>query len=86
MDEPHQLVIVAVPALVVLLLDRERRKGSPLTEVEVLDLRDGCACIALPAAEAQTFLEKRGYDDVSLDNVWSDWQAFRTRQSEDPGR
>lgn len=46
MEEP--LIPVFIPALVVLLLDAERRKGSPLTEEEVLHIRDKGVCIVLP--------------------------------------
>jgi hypothetical protein len=50
-DEP--LIPVPVPALVALLLNLERKKGAPLTEAEVNDVRDKCACIMMPVSVVQ---------------------------------
>ena len=47
-----QLIPVFIPALVVLLVDAERRKGSPLTEQEVLAIRDKGGCVTMPVAQA----------------------------------
>lgn len=78
-DDNPGIVIVPVPALVVALKLAEDRKGSPLTESEVLALRDSAPCIALPRAEAANFIEARGYNDVDLRRCWEDWQRVRTQ-------
>ena len=58
------LIPMPVPAIVVLLTNLERKKGAPLTEAEVNDIRDKCACIMLPVSAVQKMAESRGYDDI----------------------
>lgn len=70
-------MIVAIPALVAILLNHEKQKGSPLTEQEVLDIRDKAVCMTMPPDVAAEVAEKRGYDDISLDHPWEGWQAIR---------
>ena len=72
-----RLVIVAMPPLVDILRMREKEKGSPLTEEEVLSIRDGVPCIVLPYSEAVRIAEQRGYEDIPLENPWDDWVAVR---------
>jgi hypothetical protein len=76
MVEP-QLIPVFIPALVTLLIHAERLKGSPLTEQEVLDIRDKGVCMMMRVEHAQALTEKRGYDDLDPENAWADWQAVR---------
>ena len=78
----EKLVLVPVPALVAILVHHEKQKGAPLTEAEVLAIRDGCVCIAVPIAVAAKMAEERGYGDVSPENVWQEWCAFRTQVTE----
>ncbi|MER9898517.1 hypothetical protein [Mesorhizobium sp. M0130] len=73
----EQLVLVAIPSLVAVLLNREQQKGSPLTEDEVVAIRDSAACMAMPCDVAAQVAEKRGYDDIRLENAWEDWNAIR---------
>ena len=47
-EAEESIEIVPVPALVAVLLNKEKEKGSPLTEDEVINIRDGAACIAMP--------------------------------------
>ena len=72
-----RLIIVHVPALVVVLLHEERKKGSPLTEPEVLRIRDNGTCIAMPEDVAGVVAEKRGYDDIDPERAWEQWQVVR---------
>lgn len=74
-EEP--LVLTPVPALCLLLLKLEEKKGSPLTEAEVLEARDKAVCIALPQSVAKDMEEKRGYRDLILEDVWQDWLGFK---------
>ena len=78
MAEP-QLIPVFIPALVVLLHHLERQKGSPLTEQEVLDIRDKGVCMMMHVERAIALDEKRGYNDLDLERVWEQWQVARTR-------
>lgn len=75
-DDP--LVLTMVPALVAILLNREDAKGSPLTEEEVIAIRDSAACIALPATVAAEVAKRRGYDDIDPEGCWEQWQAARS--------
>lgn len=68
---------VPIPALGVLLLKLEEQKGSPLTEPEVLSVRDKAVCMMMHISHKQAMDEKRGYSDINLENAWEDWLAFR---------
>lgn len=73
----EQLLIVPAPALVAVLLALEKSKGSPLTEVEVLEAKDKAACIVMRASVAAAMAQSRGYDDIDPEQAWLDWQAIR---------
>lgn len=73
----EDLVIVPIPPLVTVLLSQERAKGSPLTEAEVLQIRDGVICMTMRVSAARKLAEERGYDDIDPENVWEEWQAVR---------
>jgi hypothetical protein len=75
-DEP--LVAVFMPALVEVLAHEEANKGEPLTEEEVLAIRDQAVSITLKYSQAQAMESKRGYPDIDPDNVWKEWQAVRS--------
>jgi hypothetical protein len=76
------LIPVFMPVLVLLLVDAERRKGSPLTEQEVLDIRDKGACMMLRVEHAIALDEKRGYNDLDPERVWEQWQEARTHRAQ----
>lgn len=76
MDE-DDLVVLPIPALVAVLLNRERDKGSPLSEAEVLAIRDGAECVMAPADVAAKVTQERGYDDIRPGHAWEDWNAIR---------
>ncbi len=72
-----QLCLVFVPALVAVLLNAETTKGTPLTEAEVLEIRDNAACMALPVAVALNMENERGYRDLVAEDCWAQWQQYR---------
>ncbi|MFI7678243.1 hypothetical protein [Actinophytocola sp. NPDC049390] len=72
------LVIDFSPPLVAVLLAAERSKGGPLTEEEVLGIRDGATCVRLPRSVAEAMAEQRGYADLEPERCWEQWQAVRT--------
>lgn len=72
-----ELLIVPVPALVAVLLALEDKKGAPLTEEEVLKIRDDAPSIAMPRIAANAVVEQRGYADLDPENIWAAWQKFR---------
>jgi len=66
------------------LLRHENDKGSPLTEQEVLAIRDGCTAVALPRDQVARIAESRGYDDIDPKHCWEQWQQVRIRLHETP--
>ena len=73
----EELVIFPMPSLVAVLLAREDAKGAPLTEAEVIEIRDGAECVAVPVSVIPALVEGRGYDDIDPERVWEEWQAIR---------
>jgi hypothetical protein len=77
MSQEECLHIVPVPSLVATLLRRETDKGTPLTEAEVLAIRDNCPSIAITDEMLEQLVEGRGYEDIDPENAWDEWQAIR---------
>ena len=77
MTDDETLVPVFIPALVAILLNKEREKGSPLTVVEVMQIRDSGVCMMMPASRVGAMVESRGYADIDPENCWAEWQAIR---------
>jgi hypothetical protein len=75
-EEP--LVLVFVPALVAVLQHAESEKGEPLSEAEVIAIRDNAASMTVRHSQAQAMESKRGYPDLDPENVWEEWQAVRS--------
>ncbi len=73
------LVIDFSPPLIAVLLAAERSKGGPLTEEEVLDIRDGATCVRVPRTVAEAVAERRGYPDLDPERCWEQWRAVRTQ-------
>jgi hypothetical protein len=73
----EKLIFVPMPTLVSLLQRAEQDKGAPLTEPEVMAIRDGCTCVALPQAVAAGVARDRGYDDIDPERCWEQWQLAR---------
>jgi len=82
MSEKEELIIYPVPSLVAILLNREEAKGSPLTEEEVVQIRDTCEAVALPIDVARQVDEARGYLDIDPENCWEEWQRVRKELTE----
>lgn len=77
MSRTDDLVIYPVPSLIALLLNREHAKGCPLTEEEVLRIRDNCEAIAVPPDVAREMDRERGYVDIDPEHCWEEWQTAR---------
>ena len=73
----EELIIFCVPSLVSTLLNREKEKGSPLTEAEVLAIRDSAPAIAMPPDVAAKVEADRGYKDIDPENCWEEWKQAR---------
>lgn len=77
-EEPEEeLVPTPIPALVAILLNKEIEKGSPLTEEEVIDIRDNAICIMLPISVRKKMEDSRGYPDLNPEYIWEQWREAR---------
>lgn len=73
----EQLCVVFIPALSVALQSTETSKGSPLTEIEVLNIRDQATCVAVPLGIALDMENERGFRDLVAEDCWNEWQRLR---------
>lgn len=71
------LCFVFMPALVVILHAAEKEKGAPLTEAEVLAIRDDAVCMTVPLSVANDLERSRGYSDISPEDCWDEWLSVR---------
>jgi len=74
-----KLIFQFIPSLVAQLKAREDKKGSPLTEDEVIEIRDSAICMAVTP---ETFLiteKARGYKDIDPENCWKEWSKISTQ-------
>lgn len=82
-DDP--VIPVFMPALVLLLVNAERLKGSPLVEDEVLKIRDNGVCIGMRTSHAIALDEQRGYEDIDPEQCWEQWQSVREQLTGEDG-
>jgi len=73
---PQNLTIAFIPSLASKLLAEEKRKGSALTESEVLAVRDNSTVTVVPG-DKNRLEEVQGYKDVDPNSCWAEWQALR---------
>jgi hypothetical protein len=80
---PEPKVPVFLNPLAMLLAARERQKGSPLTEAEVLEVRDGAECTAMSLSKAERFYAsldaQMPIPRLDPERLWEQWQAVRDR-------
>jgi hypothetical protein len=69
--------MVFMPALTALLMAAEEKQGSPLTEKEVVAMRDRAVCMAMAPEDAQRHERARGYFDLEPELIWEQWSAWR---------
>jgi uncharacterized protein YegJ (DUF2314 family) len=81
--QEEDLVPVFMPALSVVLLSAEDRKGAPLDPEEVLAIRDKSPCIMMAKVDAGKLSERRGRD-IDPENCWHDWQFLRRELGRQP--
>jgi len=62
----HHLVPVFIPSLVSVLLKHERDKGTPLTEDEVLAIRDKATAVMLPSSAVNEVAQKSCSNSAAL--------------------
>jgi hypothetical protein len=87
------MVIVFLNPLALLLASRERQKGAPLTEAEVLAVRDHAACTQMTRSQAVKFYAaldaQTPIPRLDPDRIWEEWQEIRGQvvwpQDAEPG-
>lgn len=72
------LIVMPTPSLVATLVNKERKKGAPLTKKEVLKIRDNTPSKMVTLAEKEAIENRREYEDIDPENVWKEWQDART--------
>ncbi|WP_394547172.1 hypothetical protein [Pantoea ananatis] len=70
------MTLLFIPSLISLLVYKAEEKGSPLTEEEVLGIRDNATAIVTDAEGALAMAERRGYKDIDPENCWTEWLDF----------
>ena len=73
----ERLILTFIPSLVSVLWGREESKGAPLTEEEVLQIRDSAMVVALPPDSAANVTAGGGYRDIDAAHCWEEWQKAR---------
>lgn len=76
-DLPDGLVLVFMPSLVALLDQAEQLTGAPLTENQVIRVRDAALVVVTQPDPAAAVEQERGYADVDPTRPWESWQALR---------
>ena len=71
------MTIVFIPALVVVLLSKERETGRELTQQEVEAIRDSATDILVPVDFSKVMIKERGYLDIDPEDVWEDWVLYK---------
>jgi hypothetical protein len=74
-------VKVYLNPLLMMLVAAEKNKGSPLTEQEVLAVRDSTVSIEMEASKAAIFYASLDAQvpvhRLDPDNLWAEWQSIR---------
>ena len=75
------MVTVYLNPLVILLVGHERQKGAPLTEEDVLAVRDDAQCISMTRSRAEKFYAsldaQMPVPRLEPERIWEQWQGVR---------
>lgn len=83
MTDQDELTPVFMPPLGTVLIAIEDDTGSPLTQDQVLLIRDSATCIMMKQADADELIQSRGAD-IDPENCWYDWQMLRRQLGRKP--
>lgn len=75
------LVALFMPPLATVLASAEREAGRPLTEVEVMAIRDRTVVMMVRPEIAEEMTASRGFRDVEPEDCWADWHRLRVEQT-----
>jgi hypothetical protein len=82
---PEEIILAFIPSLLATLINREDAKGAPLTESEVLSIRDKAPVVAATKEQFKPVEEARGYKDLDAENAWKEWQSYREERRRNNG-
>lgn len=68
-----------IPSLAAILTAAEEKEGRPLTEHEVLGIRDKAPSMVAPNDVVLKMNESRQYQDIDPRAVWTEWQKLRAQ-------
>jgi acyl carrier protein len=74
---PEGYSYLFMPSLAAILTAAENKEGRPLTEKEVLSIRDKVPSMVAPNDVILKMNESRQYQDIDPKSVWTEWQALR---------
>lgn len=69
-------VAVIIPTLASILDQAERDKGEPLTEAEVISIRDRAPAIQMDRGDYIQWMSNR-VRDIDPADVWAQWRAYK---------
>lgn len=75
------LEMVFVPPLATILAACEKQRGRPLTEPEVVAVRDRATVVATPRSAVVKLSATRGFRDVDPEDCWADWHRLRVEHT-----
>jgi hypothetical protein len=78
---PEGTALVYIPSLVAILINKEEKKGSPLTREEVLYFRDNAAVLVIPQSAVGLAEQRRGYRDIDPAGCWEEWLEVREKRA-----
>jgi acyl carrier protein len=76
---PEGYAYLFIPSLAAILTAAEDKEGRPLTEKEVLSIRDKAPAMVAPYDVIQKMNESRQYQDINPKSVWAQWQELRNQ-------
>lgn len=79
----NKLYYQFIPSLIAILKAAEDNKGTPLTEKEVINIRDTSVCMAVSKDVFLSVEESRGYNDINPENCWNEWCKIREKLKDD---
>lgn len=80
----EDLVPMFIPSLSSILVNKEDAKGLPLTEAEVIKIRDSSVAMMVRRSVYDQMAQSRGSWDIDPENCWYDWQMLRREMGREP--
>lgn len=74
---PEELTPIPTPALVVILMAKEKELGRALTRTELMGVVRSTPAISMEPGDARRVERSRGYVDIEPRLAWEQWQLVR---------